>query len=300
MKESSGILTCPVHTLHFYKAAAAMSSTSDASPRLTSLPASLGLSYTKHGNSDFTLEYGPSHSRITFATHLSVLRDISNKFRAELRDDDTTYAMDDEEALNMRPSDPGSELITELMLEFCYTGHYTLSDQHNHDTCRDKAKSYFAQWYRLDCMFEKYQINVVNLISPITHLKNFVKTAMEDANASTRHKRKFRTHMVVANCAPDGQFQHERLLASRNLGLHGVHGVSQVCCEAATILWESLGELGEDEELDEARRRLKGACQWFPKFGSDLATYLLGLGFKIEPGNYAVGLGRILAQNDGA
>jgi len=90
-----------------------MSSIPNASPRNSTLPASLRLSYTKHGNPDFTLEYGPLHSRITFATHLSVLRDTSNKFRAELRDDDTAYAVDDEDALNMRPSDPGS------VLEFC-------------------------------------------------------------------------------------------------------------------------------------------------------------------------------------
>lgn len=219
-KEASSILAHLLHTLHFYKAAAAMSSTPDASPRNSTLPASLGLSYTKHGNLDSTLEYGPSHSRITFATHLLVLRDTSNKFRAELRDDDTTYAMDDQDALNMRPSDPGSELTTELMLGFCYTGQYTLSDQHNHNTFRDKAKSHFAQWYRLDCIFEKYQINVVNRITPITHLRSSVKTAMGDINASTRDKRKFLTHMIVANYAPDGQFQHERLLASRNLGPH--------------------------------------------------------------------------------
>jgi len=65
------------------------------------------------------------------------------------------------------------------------------------------------------------------------------------------------------------------------------------------MLWEGLGDLGENDELDEARR-LKGACQWFPKFASDLATYMLGLGFKIEPGYYVVGLGRISTQNGGA
>lgn len=66
------------------------------------------------------------------------------------------------------------------------------------------------------------------------------------------------------------------------------------------MLWECLGDLGEDEELDEAKRRLKRSCQWFPKFASDLATYTLAFGFKIEPGNSVVRLGRISAQNSGA